>query len=355
VWKSLLLPTRGVGDIGAWMGDYTTYVEDREHFERYFGFLNVPFQSHLGAMVLNVLDRALGRTSESPARAFEWLSRLAGVAFLVELWVVAAINRWSPRAIRYSALAMAAPASLMYFGFRDLGYLALSAAVFPLFVWAHEPADRLTSAVRSGIAGAIQGIRTALHGFGLLALAGLVLAAATGRRGSRVVNTWSVAASGVTLYLGWVLLYIVGMHLPITPGHTADLRLRRLTHIYGADHRIVAPVTSPEGWRDIGMEALIAGVAVLVMGLWLARRESEARLAAVFALPGLAFLVAYWPTQGLALEMDLVVALFPAVFAGAWLCARNTTGTLAAFALFAAGHVAFWFVVSHAAFITPIV
>ena len=70
----------------------------------------------------------------------------------------------------------------------------------------------------------------------------------------------------------------------------------------------------------------------------------ERRLALMFALPSLAFLVAWWPIQGVNMEMDLIFATFPAFFAGAWLCARTRGVTVAALGLAALAHAAsaFW-------------
>ena len=65
----------------------------------------------------------------------------------------------------------------------------------------------------------------------------------------------------------------------------------------------------------------------------------------MFALPSLAFLVAWWPIQGVNMEMDLIFATFPAFFAGAWLCARTRGVTVAALGLAALAHASFWFVV----------
>ena len=53
----------------------------------------------------------------------------------------------------------------------------------------------------------------------------------------------------------------------------------------------------------------------------------------------------WWPALGVDTEMDLIFATFPAFFAGAWLCARTRTATVAGLALAALAHAGFWFVV----------
>ncbi len=122
--------------------------------------------------------------------------------------------------------------------------------------------------------------------------------------------------------------------------------LRPLTTPYVADNLIVEPILSGSGMRDIVASAVVVGVPVLVLGL-LSRggASRERRLALVFALPSLAFLVAWWPVQGVDMEMDLIFATFPAFFAGAWLCARTRGATASALVLAALAHVGLWSVV----------
>ena len=106
------------------------------------------------------------------------------------------------------------------------------------------------------------------------------------------------------------------------------------------------PILSGSGIGDIVASAVVVGVPVLLLGL-LQRSGAphERRLALMFALPSLAFLVVWWPALGVDTEMDLIFATFPAFFAGAWLCARTWTATVAGLALAALAHAGFWFVV----------
>jgi hypothetical protein len=83
------------------------------------------------------------------------------------------------------------------------------------------------------------------------------------------------------------------------------------------------------------------------------RRESprEARLALAFSIPcAMAFLL-FWPPQGIAIEMDMLVALFPAVFALLWVTSASVRASIASAALLVVGHAAFWWVVLHDQFV----
>jgi hypothetical protein len=81
----------------------------------------------------------------------------------------------------------------------------------------------------------------------------------------------------------------------------------------------------------------------VVLALAAARaRPRDVRCALAFALPSFAFLLLLWPVQGLAVEMDLIVAAFPAVYALAWLASRSVTLTAWAVTLLVVGHVVFW-------------
>ena len=70
------------------------------------------------------------------------------------------------------ALALLAPSALLYFGYLELGHLSLNVAAFPLI------ARGLRTGSRQLEAGSVlSGLGAALHGFGLLSLAGAGLAA----------------------------------------------------------------------------------------------------------------------------------------------------------------------------------
>ena len=76
-----------------------------------------------------------------------------------------------------------------------------------------------------------------------------------------------------------------------------------------------------------------------------ARRDDgrhDVRIALAYALPSIAFSILFWPIQGLGLEMDLLMAAFPAVYGLAWVCAHDDSRTRIGAALVASAHVAFW-------------
>ena len=69
------------------------------------------------------------------------------------------------------------------------------------------------------------------------------------------------------------------------------------------------------------------------------------RVALAYIIPSAVFLLMFWPIQGLAIEMDLVLAAFPGLFALAWICAHEARTTMVAAALLASAQLAFWRVV----------
>lgn len=334
-------PIRATDNNGEWMGDYEYYTESRASFERYFGRHQIPFPHHLTAIVLASLDSALGATDESPAHAFRWLSVLAGIMFVAELLAVAILQGWSAGVMRYLALCVAAPVTLLFFGFREVGYLSLSAAGIPLLMRGLAVAGRKSTVIASAI---VLGLRSALHGFGLLSLAGASLSAlaSVGTLRDRLTRGTVFGVWFTTAYLGWVGWYLVGLKLPVVPGHAANIFLRPLTTAYEAESRIVQPILSGSGLRDIFASAVIVGVPVLLLGLWRGGAPRERRLGMAFALPSLAFLVMWWPVQGMRMEMDLIFAAFPAFFVGAWLCSRTRAATVVCLFLLALSHGAFW-------------
>jgi hypothetical protein len=169
------------------MGDGYDYSQDRDKFER-----NIPaagahqelhFKSHLGDLALAVIDRVNGRTDPSPATAYALLSRIGGALFIGELALMLVMFRGSRRACRYVGLALVAPIALTFFGYYEVGYLALSVASFPLLLHAIATRRTLTRSISPSLQGS-----TALHGFSLVGIAGSVFAALSARREWRVVG-----------------------------------------------------------------------------------------------------------------------------------------------------------------------
>jgi hypothetical protein len=354
-WTSVVLPVRASHELGFWMGDYGTYTEDRGHFQSYFGYEVVRFQHHMGGFVLNAIDRALGATPSSIQTSFIIASWLAGAVFLIGAFVIVRLEGWSAHAMRYLSLSMAAPLMLSFFGYRELGYLSLSVLAFPLLLRGLVTNDRVKSSSLVGIAGAIQGLRSALHGFGLVGLSGSI-AAALASRGSlrtRWTRLSTVVVWGVAAYLIWIPVYVIVLGLDVVPGHAGGIAFRSLTEPYAAEGRVVAPVLSLRGIRDIGLESIVAGVPLLLLGCLIRTPAEHRRIALAFSAVSVAFLIVFWPVQGIGIDADLVFAAFPAIFAGAWLCAHSARATAIGLMLLAAGHGVFWFVIRHFEFVNP--
>ena len=164
------------------------------------------FHSHLGDLLMVNLDRAFGSSGESPGLAYATLSRVGGLLFLIELFLVTAWHRWSRRVCRYAGLAIASPVCLLFFGYWELGYLAMSAGVVPLLVLGFSRRSNQASAATL-LAGFVQGLHTALHGFGILGLAGAILASLSGPGEviRKLLRGATLASAGVAMYLGWIL------------------------------------------------------------------------------------------------------------------------------------------------------
>jgi hypothetical protein len=335
---------------GIRMGDADTYTASRTSFENYSGVKEIRFEGHLSHAILGRLYIALGRTDEAPARAWRLLMRAATAWFLGMLLLVGVVESWSPTALRYLGLAVIAPPALMYFGYRELGHLSLNLATFPLFMRGVVAGSRHLEA-----SGALAGLAAALHGFGLLSMMGVALAAMAARlrlaQRARVVLTfvaWSVAA-----YLGWIAIYLIVLKLPVTAGHAESIPLRPWFTDEITD-RVNAAVFSGRGARDVLVTALLVGMPLIAVVASLLRRFAvEARVALLYAVPSTVFAIMLWPIQGLAVEMDLVFATFPALYALAWVCAHDRRGTAIAAVILACGHVVLWRIALDSAFVNP--
>ena len=327
-----------------WMGDYEMHVGDRERFEEITGHESIYFSLHLSGLVLRVFDSFLDDSVESRRRTFRWLSMFAGVLFVAELLGVAVIEAWSAGALRYLALCVAAPVTLFFFGFREIGYLSLSAAGIPLILRGFSVDGRRMTVIA---AACVLGLRSALHGFGLLSLAGGALSAlvSAGKLRDRLTNAVVFGVWATVAWLGWLAWYLIGLKLPIRPGNAANLLLRPITTPYIYGDRIAEPLLSFAGLRDLTATVVIVGLPMLLLGLLSRSAAADVRrIGLVFALPSLAFLVLWWPLLGLDTDLDLTFAAFPAFFAGAWLCSRTRRMTAIGLVLAALAHVGFWVV-----------
>ncbi len=330
------------------MGDSGTYIHTRESFEFYSGVRQIRYEAHLAHAILGRLDALYGSNDASPERALDALVHGATAWFIVCALAIGVLERWSPVVVRYLALALIAPASLMYFGYRELGQLSLNVAAFPLVARGLQSGSRRLEA-GSGLFG----LGAALHGFGLLSLAGAGLAALAvpAPVAARIRLGLRVAGAGLAAYLVWFAGYLLVLRLPIVAGHAASIPLRP----WFADQigeRINVAIFSMEGARDLLFTLWVTGAPLIVVAAsaWRDHRE-QLRTALLYAVPSVIFTVMFWPIQGLGVEMDLVFAAFPALYALAWVCAQDRRRTLIAAALLATAHVAFWRIVLSSDFV----
>jgi hypothetical protein len=200
------------------------------------------------------------------------------------------------------------------------------------------------------VAGSILfGVGAAMHGIGYLSLAALFFAVVVFEMpiGRRLVVATALSAIAAGAALIWVWYYIVVAGLVVVPGHSiGGFIVRPLLRAREAETRMLYPLLSMVTARDILVSGLVAGLPLIAIVL-LNRKQwrREARLALAFTVPCLMAFVLFWPVQGIAIEMDMVVALFPAVFALLWVCSQSVRASLASAVLLAIGHATFWWVV----------
>lgn len=333
------------------MGDYGTYTSSRHNFDMYTGAQSVRFEAHLSTTLLRVIDRSLGGTERTPIDAFGILCELAAAWYAAMLLVATWAAGWSGAALRYAALCVATPATLMYFGYRELGYLSLNAAAFPLITVGLRGARG-----RFEAGCALSGIGAALHGFGVLALAGAAGAAVVSplRAGERARFVLTAFAVGTTTYLIWIFVYVVGMGLNVVPGHAGSIPWRPLLESTLAEHRVNHAIASARGFAEILATSWIAGVPLLALVPVAFRRgDVDVRRVLAYALPSIVFLCVFWPVQGIAVDGDLIFGAFPAVYALTWLAAQRVSTTWVALLLLVTGHIVFWRVMLGDAFVNP--
>ena len=322
------------------MGDANEEVQSRWHFEKYAGVDNVRFEAHLSTVIMARLDRLFGATEASPERAQITLARGATAWFVLCALATGFLGSWSAPVLRYLGLALLAPSALLYFGWREVGYLSLNLATFPF----------LSRGLRDGSwhlegASALAGLGAALHGWGLVSLLGawaaaLVTPAPLMERVRRVLR---IGAWGTAAYTGWVAVYIIVLKLPISTGHAQAIPWRPWFLDTMFDGRINSAIFSVIGARDLFMTAWVVGAPLLVVAAsgWRQHRD-EVRTALGYALPSVMFAILVFHAQGLHEDMDVVFAIFPGVYALAWVCARDLTRTKIAAALLVSGHLGFW-------------
>jgi len=324
-------------------------VQSRRSFEDRFRVAggDINLHSHLSDVVMVGLDAAYGRTDRSPARAFSALSRLAGLVFLLELGVAAAWHRWSRQSCRYVGLALAMPLVLLYFGYWELGYLSMAAGVAPLLALGRS--RRLLQAQTSAwVAGCLQGLHTALHGFGLFGIAGGTLAALDARGGVRRgwIRAATFASAAVACYLGWIFLYVTVWRLSLESNR--QLGYRPLLHSAIFEHRIANPLLSLSGFGEFGMFSAVAGVPLLAWACLSASRRTVVQ-AALFALPSLIFLVRWWPVSA-PYNLDLLLSIYPGVFAACWVSSSSRSRAIGALVVLVVLHLLLWTMLGNGTF-----
>jgi hypothetical protein len=322
------------------MGDSDTYTSSQKSFESYAGVRDIRYEAHLSYAILGRIYGVLGQSETAPVRALDLLTWIATAWFVLSALGIGFLERWSPQVLRYLGLVLMAPSALLFFGYRELGYLSLSVAAFPLFARGVK-----AGAPRLEASALLMGVGAALHGFGLLSLAGSCLAALASRASWRE-RAWTVLrviAWGTAAYVGWIAVYLIVLNLPVTQGHADAIPWRPWLVDRVVGDRVNAAILSATGMRDLLFTAWVVGAPLLVLVARLRQEHrDEVRLALCYAVPSVAFAIAFWPIQGLGAEMDLVVAAFPAFYALAWLCALDRRATSAAAALLASAHIAFW-------------
>lgn len=333
------------------MGDANEIAQKRTSFENFAGVNHIRFEAHLAYAIEGQIDRILGRTVESPAQAQIWLARGATMWFVLSALAIGFVERWSSMILRYLGLAVLAPSALLYFGWREFGYLSLNVAAFPLIV--RGVRDR---GWRLETGSVLAGAGIALHGLGLVSLpaAWMAAVAARGQLSERLwlairVTAWTTAA-----YVGWVAIYAIVLHMQIIPGHAEAIPWRHWLVTEVRDGRPNVPILSLAGGRDLLFTGWVVGLPLLLVAasLWREYRE-EVRVALCYAAPSVLFVIFFWPIQGLGEEMDLVVAAFPAFYALAWVCAHSPKRTTIAAVLLVSAHVAFWQILFDQRFVNP--
>ena len=331
------------------MGDANEIAQKRQSFLNYAGVDHVRFEAHLSYAIQGQFYRLFDQTDEARAGAQVALARVGTAWFVLSALGIGVLERWSPLILRYLGLALLAPSALLYFGWREFGYLSLNLAAFPLLARGlRDGGNRLEGG------SLLVGLGAAFHGWGLVSLAGAWMAAlvAPGGLPHRVGRILRITAWATAAYTAWIAVYIIILKLPVTVGHVEAVPWRPWFVAKVFDDRVVAPIFSAIGGRDLLMTAWVVGAPLLVVGATLWRRHAdEVRTAMGYALPSVMMSIFVWHSQGLNEDMDVVFAVFPALYASAWLCAHDPKRTRVAAAMLIFAHLAFWRIVLDSRFV----
>ena len=326
------------------MGQSADHVGSLEEFERWFGG-RVRFEKHLSQTILLQMFLRLDPTEAAPEQALIAVTRGATAWFVLSALTIGLLERWSPVVLRYLGLALLAPSTLLYFGWREFGHFSLSVATFPLLVRGLS-----NGGMRLEAGSAFAGLGAALHGSGVVSLAGAGIAALgmSGRLRERVGRALRVAAWGTAAYLGWIAIYVSVLHLAIDPdvGSATSTWWRPWFVDEVREGRVAVAILSATGARDLFMTGWVVGAPLLLVAMSLWRRYPyEVRAALWYMPPSILFVIFRWPIDGIGRGIDLVVAGFPAVFALAWICAHDAKRTNIAATLLVVAHYVFWRIV----------
>jgi hypothetical protein len=194
----------------------------------------------------------------------------------------------------------------------------------------------------------LQGLHAAFHGFGLLGIVGGAFGILLTRAKWRMMTLFRYLGHSTAAYAGWFIIYVLVLHIAIEPDPASGRpALRGLTTGYFFDQRLVHPLASQMAWSEIGAASLAIGVPLLVFGVLAARAERDRILALAYALPGLLFLLFWWPSLGVRADLDLLLAAYCGVTAAAWLASRSIRSAGLALLLLTFVHMAFWSTVAN--------
>jgi hypothetical protein len=92
----------------------------------------------------------------------------------------------------------------------------------------------------------------------------------------------------------------------------------------------------------------LAGVPVLALALLSSRRATLVPTI-LYALPGLVFLVRWWPPSA-PFNLDLMLSVFPGIFAACWVLASSRRTSMHALIVLSGVHLLLWTTVGNAVF-----
>jgi hypothetical protein len=336
------------------MGDYGQYQESAEQLTRYFIGEDLRFDAHLASLVMRAIIASGLAARDDPQQAFVVLAVLATIAWVAALVAVVVGDRMSAWSLRYVGLLAAAPAAVLFFGYREIAYLPLVALAvgWPLVVRGSRTGSRRDLALGATAIGAAVG----LHGYAAMGLLSLFLfvVIAAGSRRTALARGADAIAFGTLGWVGAIPLEIIFLNLNVLPHHAGDIPWRPLFHRrWEADeHRYAEAILSPVGVRDTVVSLILVGAPLLIAALLALRRTRRLEAIAVSAatLPAAVWLIANWTVQGIGVDTDSIIGLFPVLPLLAVGAAATLRTSVLGLGLLAVGHVALWAVLLYRGF-----